>query len=102
MTRWPIHRQSGSVSLPNQARHVHSATPSKVYLHIGPSGDCWTGASLFAAKHLQPDYVKSIELPANIETEEIEQILEHDIELARKIYESMDISALLRILKPSR
>jgi len=29
------------------------------YLHIGPSGDCWTGASMYAAKHLQPDYVKS-------------------------------------------
>lgn len=67
-----------------QARNVHSGSPSKLYLHIGPSGDCWTGASIFAAKHLQPDYVKSIELPANIPTEEIEPILENDIELARK------------------
>jgi cytochrome c1 len=33
------------------------------FLHIGPSGDYWTGASLFAAKHLQPGYVKSIPIP---------------------------------------
>ena len=81
---------------------MHSGSPSKLYLHIGPSGDCWTGASIFAAKHLQPDYVKSIELPANIPTEEIEPILENDIELAREIYESLDISELLRRIKPSR
>lgn len=33
-----------------------------LYLHVGPSGDFWTGPSIFAAKHLQPDYVKSIQL----------------------------------------
>jgi len=27
------------------------------------SGDWWTGPSIFAAKHLQPDYVKSIPIP---------------------------------------
>lgn len=37
---------------------------SEWYLHIGPSGDYWTGTSLFAAKHLQPNYVKSIPLPS--------------------------------------
>jgi hypothetical protein len=39
-----------------------SSSKSETFLHIGPSGDCWTGASLFAAKHLTPDYVKSIPL----------------------------------------
>lgn len=34
-----------------------------VYLHVGPAGECWVGSSIFAAKHLQPDYVKSIPLP---------------------------------------
>ena len=37
--------------------------PPLVYLHMGPSGDCWTGHSIFAAKHLQPDYVRSVALP---------------------------------------
>ncbi|KAL7545246.1 hypothetical protein ACHAWF_013561 [Thalassiosira exigua] len=33
------------------------------YFHVSPSGDWWTGPSIFAAKHLQPDYVKSIPMP---------------------------------------
>jgi len=37
-----------------------------LYLHVGPSGDCWTGHSIFAAKHLQPDYVKSIPLDSEL------------------------------------
>jgi len=32
------------------------------YLHVGPSGDCWVGHSIFAAKHNPPGYVKSIPL----------------------------------------
>ena len=34
------------------------------FLH---SGDWWTGPSIFAAKHLQPDYVKSIPIPAGFD-----------------------------------
>mmetsp|Transcript_22187 Transcript_22187/g.47724 ORF Transcript_22187/g.47724 Transcript_22187/m.47724 type:complete len:167 (-) Transcript_22187:275-775(-) len=34
-----------------------------VYFHVSPSGDWWTGPSIFAAKHLQPDYVRSIPIP---------------------------------------
>lgn len=45
-------------------------TPTKnsmvLYLHVGPSGDCWIGESIFAAKHLQPDYVKSIPIPESL------------------------------------
>ena len=33
-----------------------------LYLHVGPSGDCWTGHSIFAAKHNQPGYIKSVPL----------------------------------------
>jgi hypothetical protein len=33
-----------------------------LYLHVGPSGDCWTGHSIFAAKNNQPGYIKSIPL----------------------------------------
>ncbi|KAL9181726.1 hypothetical protein ACHAXT_012069 [Thalassiosira profunda] len=35
----------------------------KMYMHVSPSGDWWTGSAIFAAKHLQPDYVKSVPLP---------------------------------------
>jgi hypothetical protein len=31
------------------------------------SGDWWTGPSIFAAKHLQPDYVKSIPIPPDFD-----------------------------------
>ena len=37
-----------------------------LFLHVGPSGDCWTGPSIFAAKHLPPDYVKSIPLDESL------------------------------------
>ena len=33
------------------------------FLHIGPSGDWWVGPALFAAKHLQPNYITSLPLP---------------------------------------
>jgi hypothetical protein len=34
----------------------------EIYLHVGPSGDSWIGDAIFAAKHNQPGYVKSIAL----------------------------------------
>ena len=39
----------------------------KIYLHIGPSGDSWIGDAIFAAKHNQSGYVKSITLTNNDE-----------------------------------
>lgn len=60
---------------------------SSTYLHVGPSGDCWTGASIFAAKHLQPDYVKSISLPLNICAESLLEKLEDDTKLCQQIYD---------------
>jgi hypothetical protein len=65
----------------------------ELYLHLGPSGDCWTGASIFAAKHLQPDYVRSVPLrpphvPENICTEKLLEILEVENDLAQEIYDS--------------
>ena len=60
---------------------------SSSYLHVGPSGDCWTGSSIFAAKHLQPDYVKSIPLPANICAKSLVEKLEDDIQLSQQIYD---------------
>jgi hypothetical protein len=88
-----------------------------LYLHIGPSGDCWTGPSLFAAKHLEPGYVRSILLPttplssggrrdddgdannntAGVNLEEDEQVaasaaivverIEQDVNLQKQIYD---------------
>ena len=31
----------------------------ETYLHVAPCGDHWIAPGLFAAKHLQPDYVRS-------------------------------------------
>lgn len=35
-----------------------------LHQNIYVSGDFWIGSSIFAAKHLQPDYVKSIPIPS--------------------------------------
>jgi len=40
-----------------------SDSSKTMYFHVSPSGDWWTGPSIFAAKHLQPDYVRSIPMP---------------------------------------
>ena len=37
------------------------------YLHVAPDGDWWTGEEIFAAKHLQPDYVRSIPIPMDFD-----------------------------------
>ena len=66
---------------------VISQTTNDQFLHVGPSGDCWTGHSIFAAKHLQPDYVKSVKLPAGTNVEILLDLLE-DNDLARGIYDS--------------
>ena len=65
-------------------------TKKPLFLHVGPSGDCWTGSSIFAAKHLQPDYVKSVPLPeeAHICLETLIEVLEDDIQLAQGIYDT--------------
>lgn len=67
-----------------------------LYLHIGPGGDSWTGTSLFAAKHLQPDYVKSVMLPEDFEegcmtTEALLQAIDQDAKLQRQIYDEQTI-----------
>ena len=77
-------------------------TGKTLYLHVGPSGDCWTGDSIFAAKHLQPDYVKSIPLLTvnNSETDDDDiqqkidnllEVLEDDQELTANIYDTESI-----------
>lgn len=65
-----------------------TAQSDEIYLHVGPSGDCWTGKSIFAAKHLQPDYVKSIKLDRDIQVEVLLELLEEDTDLAMQIYDN--------------
>jgi hypothetical protein len=75
------------------------AKPSLLYLHVGPSGDCWTGSSIFAAKHLQPDYVKSIPLHPphyDICADTLIEILEEDGGLARELYDTETLTKKLQ------
>jgi len=85
----------------------HGKTTKTLYLHVGPSGDCWTGDSIFAAKHLQPDYVKSIPLFAvnnddmadddggdddmQQKIDNLLQVLEDDQDLTASIYDTESI-----------
>ena len=81
-------------------RRLSSSITKPTFLHIGPSGDCWAGASIFAAKHLQPDYVKSIMLPPQACVESLLDRLESDPKLAQKVYD--DENALLPLLELSQ
>lgn len=83
-------RPSGYKSAPgvfHLARRLLTSSLNQVFLHVGPSGDCWTGSSIYAAKHLQPDYVKSIPIPSHVCTESLLRILEGDATLAQQIYD---------------
>jgi len=76
----------------------NSKDEKPLFLHIGPSGDCWTGHSIFAAKHLQPDYVRSVGLPINYDDEKLEALLEaieEDVDLQRQIYDEERIPETL-------
>jgi hypothetical protein len=59
-----------------------------MYLHVGPAGDCWTGDNIFAAKHLQPDYVKSILLPNDLSAEILLEEMEQDTALGQQAYDT--------------
>lgn len=43
----------------NRAENLGSGDED-IYLHISPDGDYWISGEIFAAKHLQPEYVRSI------------------------------------------
>ena len=74
--------------------------PGPHYFHIAPSGDWWTGPSIFAAKHLQPDYVKSIKLPPDFDPElalggDSDDQDDHAMKLLYKIYDDGELPAHL-------
>jgi hypothetical protein len=87
------------------ATHPNAVGRKSLYLHIGPSGDAWTGTEIFAAKHLQPDYVRSVLLPiAGCDTlhdaaesvlHEMLQTIERDASLQRQIYDEGTIPPTL-------
>ena len=81
----------------------------RLYLHVAPCGDYWTGHEVFAAKHLNPDYVKSIPVPLKVapeggdagdieyefDPEEILQGYDGDLDqLLKKVYDTGDISLI--------
>jgi len=55
---------------------METTVDKNMYLHVGPSGDFWTAGELFAAKHLQPDYVKSVKLDESIDQSLLLELLE--------------------------
>jgi hypothetical protein len=93
--------------------HPKPVDRTSLYLHIGPSGDAWTGTEIFAAKHLQPDYVRSVLLPiavcdmshdvAESVLHEMLQAIERDASLQRHIYDEGNIPpSLLERLRNMR
>lgn len=81
-------------------KRLSSNSTKPTYLHVGPSGDCWAGASIFAAKHLQPDYVRSILLPPLTCVESLLERLEGDPKLAQQIYDDeKELAPLLEVSK---
>ena len=58
-------------------------------------GDCWTGASIFAAKHFQPDSVKSIPLPSHMCAESLLELLKDNQRLAQQVYDDEKLQAHL-------
>lgn len=88
-----LKRQKGRVHFPavrflcGKGIDEEDSAISPLYLHVGPSGDCWTGGSIFAAKHLQPDYVKSVRLQPGMCAETLIQLLEENQNWSRRIYD---------------
>ena len=71
-----------------------------LYLHVAPDGDHWISGEIFAAKHLQPDYVKSILIPNESEMNILKTIEDFDNDdgfdvLMKDVYDTGDLSRLL-------
>jgi len=64
------------------------------YLHIAPDGDWWIGSEIFAAKHLQPDYVRSFILHENVNIDNWLQNIGEETEqtkVLQKIYDDQKL-----------
>eukprot|EP00554_Chaetoceros_debilis_P014737 CAMPEP_0194111998 /NCGR_PEP_ID=MMETSP0150-20130528/10862_1 /TAXON_ID=122233 /ORGANISM="Chaetoceros debilis, Strain MM31A-1" /LENGTH=88 /DNA_ID=CAMNT_0038801563 /DNA_START=55 /DNA_END=321 /DNA_ORIENTATION=- len=77
-----------------------SSHNDQLYLHVAPCGDYWTGHEVFAAKHLQPDYVKSIPIPKGLNVEDILDDLNdgEDIDgILKNVYDTEDITLIEKL-----
>lgn len=75
-----------------------SSKNDQLYFHIAPCGDYWTGHEVFAAKHLQPDYVKSIPIPRGLDLEAKLEDFDGDLDkLLQKVYDTGDLSPIERM-----
>jgi hypothetical protein len=89
--RFAFRPTPGTSSIPTASRLFAGGSShdgDKVYLHVGPAGDCWTGNNIFAAKHLSPDYVKSILLPDGLSTEILLEEMEENPDLGQQAYDT--------------
>jgi cyclic pyranopterin monophosphate synthase len=88
------------------ATNNNTVPPLLMYLHVGPNGDVWTGTAMFAAKHLPPDYVKSVELDEELQQhgDLVVEVLEDHSDWAQEIYNTSMITPAMRekILKKQR
>ena len=78
-----------------------SHSKDQIYLHIAPCGDFWTDTEIFAAKHLQPDYVKSIPISTSlsIDLEEVHGSVDVDLDsVLKEVYDTGDVSILEEVL----
>mmetsp|Transcript_7510 Transcript_7510/g.8607 ORF Transcript_7510/g.8607 Transcript_7510/m.8607 type:complete len:165 (+) Transcript_7510:95-589(+) len=109
-----LHRQKNyftttTTAIEETTTSISKNNPTLLYLHIGPSGDCWVGHSIFAAKHNPPGYVKSIPLMKLFEEYDDEfiyeidgernlliEILDENLEWAQEIYDTERIPNMLQ------
>jgi len=90
-----IHRTTTTTTTTKSNSTSITSTNNQLFLHVAPCGDYWTGHEVFAAKHLQPDYVKSIPIPKGLDPEEILSEYDGDVDvLVKKVYDSGDISLI--------
>ena len=73
--------------------HANTHETKTLYLHISPDGDWWTGYELFAAKHMQPDFVKLVVFPDTWLADKDEYYIETYIQ---KMYDSDELEKLMR------
>ena len=112
--KWNQRTLSFTTTTSTASKTTAISNDKKIYLHVGPSGDSWIGDAIFAAKHNQPGYVKSIPLTddgstfcrhtiARIEEDEgslLIEVLEEYPEWAQEIYDTECFpEALLEHLK---
>jgi len=93
-----IHRSRVYRTLCIDTSKAYGGIPeSGVFIHISPSGDAWVGPSMFAAKHLPSNYLRSIEISHDADIARLEDrlsTLRYD-EL-QKIYDSGDLHPVLK------